>query len=75
MDNKKTLVQGEVNKEYTINAIDTSGDTEMKAFLFSLGCYEGQTVTIISKLHKNYIICVKDARYSIDDDLANAILI
>ncbi len=71
----KTLVQGELNVEYVVKSIETVGDEEMEKFLFSLGCYEGQKVTIVSKLNKNFVITIKDARYSIDESLANAILI
>ncbi len=70
-----TLANCEINTEYTITAINTYGDEEMKNFLFSLGCYEGQTISIVSKLHKNFVITIKDARYSIDESLANAILV
>ncbi len=70
-----TLAQCEIDKEYTIKEINTHGDKEMEAFLFSLGCYEGQAITIVSKLHKNYLVSIKDARYSIDEDLAKAIII
>ena len=48
---------------------------EIKNFLFTLGCYEGESVTIVSVLAEIYVISVKDARYSIDKDLAEAILI
>ncbi len=68
-----TLAEGQANVEYTIKAINTDNDEEMMKFLFSLGCYAGEKITIISNLHKNFIINVKDARYSIDDDLARAI--
>ncbi len=47
----------------------------IKEFLFTLGCFEGETITVISTLADNYIIHVKDARYSIDADLAKSILI
>ena len=68
------LAQGRINVEYTIKDIHTT-DEEIKDFLFTLGCYEGETVTVISILAENYIITVKDARYSIDRDLAEAIII
>ncbi|HHY61277.1 MAG TPA: ferrous iron transport protein A [Clostridia bacterium] len=70
----KNLTQAEANRPYTIRGIATE-DEDMKNFLFTLGCYEGETVTVISVLADNYIINVKDARYSIDADLAKAILI
>jgi ferrous iron transport protein A len=68
------LAQGRINTEYTIKDIQTN-DEEIKDFLFTLGCYEGESVTVISILSENYVISVKDARYSIDKDLAEAIII
>lgn len=68
------LAQGRINTEYTIKDIDTN-DEEIKGFLFTLGCYEGESITLISILADNYVITVKDARYSIDKDLAEAIII
>ncbi|SHI68769.1 FeoA family protein [Lutispora thermophila] len=68
------LTQAKVNTEYVIKEIRTN-DKELKDFLFTLGCYEGETVTVISVLADNYIISVKDARYSIDKDLTNVIII
>ncbi len=71
----KSLVHGNPNTAYTISNVDTQGDTEMKSFLATLGCYEGQIVTIISMLQGNFVINVNNARYSIDTDLAAAIQI
>ncbi len=71
----KTLAQGELHTEYSITGIHTPGDEEMESFLFSLGCYAGQKVTIVSQLNRNFVIIIKDARYSIDESLARAILI
>jgi Fe2+ transport system protein FeoA len=68
------LAQGRINTEYIIKNIDTN-DEEIKDFLFTLGCYEGEAVTVISVLAENYVITVKDARYSIDKDLAEAIIV
>lgn len=68
------LTQANVNTEYSIKHIETK-DAELKNFLFTLGCYEGEKVTVISMLAENYIITVKDARYSIDKELAGAIVI
>lgn len=73
-EESKTLAEGEVNIEYIIRDIEAE-DLELKDFLFSLGCYAGETVTLISILAENFVISVKDARYSIDGDLAEAILI
>lgn len=66
------LSKGKVNREYRITGIK-SDDRELENFLLSLGCYEGELVTLISILGENYVINIKDARYSIDEDLATAI--
>ena len=71
-ENNLTSVQ--TNHPYTIKEIKTDEKT-MKDFLFSLGCFEGEKITIISVLADNYVIHVKDARYSIDKELAKAIII
>lgn len=68
------LTQGCINTPYAIKCIDTQ-DKEMEKFLFTLGCYEGEKITVISVLADNYIINIKDARYSIDKELAKGILI
>lgn len=68
------LAQANINREYIIKDIKTN-DEELKNFLFTLGCYEGESVTLISILAENYVITVKDSRYSIDKDLAEAIII
>ena len=61
-------------KEYIIQRIDTD-DEELNAFLFSLGCYSGEPITVVSHLKKSCVVSVKDARYNIDRDLAAAIVI
>ena len=68
------LTQGKLNTKYIVKDIKTYDD-ELKNFLFTLGCYEGESITLISILAENYVITVKDARYSIDKDLAEAIII
>ncbi len=69
-----TLSKGKLNTPYTVNTINTEQE-DAREFLFTLGCYPGEKVTIISKLASNYIVNIKDARYSIDETLANAIYI
>ncbi len=73
-DSIKNLSEAEVDMEYTIKSIETD-DEQMKSFLFTLGCYEGEKVTVISVLAENYVISVKDARYSIDLELAKSIIV
>ncbi len=68
------LVDAEISKEYIIKDVVTD-DGELKSFLFSLGCYSGEPVTVISRRRNNCVVSVKDARYNIDKNLAAAILI
>lgn len=68
------LSEAEVDVEYTIKKVETD-DEEIKSFLFTLGCYEGEKITVISILAENYVISIKDARYSIDSELAEAIIV
>lgn len=68
------LVDANVGEEYIIKDIMTD-DEELNAFLFSLGCYSGEPITVISHLKGGCVVSIKDARYSIDKDLAKAILI
>ena len=58
--------------EYIIRQVQTK-DEELNAFLFSLGCYSGEPVTLVSRRKGSYVISVKDGRYSIDSQLAEAI--
>ncbi|WP_449241599.1 FeoA family protein [Desulfoscipio gibsoniae] len=69
-----SLAKGMLNTPYTVNYVNTEHE-DIRDFLFTLGCYPGEKVTIISKLASNYIINIKNARYSIDEDLAKAIMI
>ena len=69
-----TLNDAVLGKEYIIDAIDTDGDEEMESFLFSLGCYSGEKITVVDK-KKNLVVSIKDARYNIDPELAGAISI
>ncbi|MBQ7840827.1 MAG: ferrous iron transport protein A [Lachnospiraceae bacterium] len=69
--NLKNAVEG---KEYTIQKIDTD-DEELNAFLFSLGCYSGESITVVSHKKGSCVVSIKDARYNIDNQLAEAIIV
>lgn len=69
-----TLRYAEEGKEYIIKAIKTD-DEELDAFLFSLGCYAGEPITVISRRRSGCVVSIKDGRYSIDNDLADSISI
>lgn len=64
----------EEGKEYIIKKIETD-DEELNAFLFSLGCYSGEPITVISHLKGGCVVSIKDGRYNIDNQLAEAIII
>ena len=66
------LNAAELGKEYVITGVDTGGDEEMESFLFSLGCYSGEKITVVDK-KKNLVVSIKDARYNIDPELGAAI--
>lgn len=68
------LTQAVEGIEYVIKAVEVE-DEELKSFLFSLGCYEGETITVVSRRKKTCVVSIKDARYSIDNQLAEAVLI
>ena len=68
------LAQANVGEEYIIKDIVTD-DEELNSFLFSLGCYSGEPITVIDRKKRNCVIAVKDARYNIDNELASAISI
>ena len=69
-----TLKDAQEGIEYVVEALET-GDEEVDAFLFSLGCYAGEPITVISHINGGCIVSIKDGRYTIDNNLANAILI
>ena len=69
-----TLRTAETGKEYIIQRIETD-DEELNAFLFSLGCYSGEPITVVSRRRSSCTVAVKDSRYSIDPQLARAITV
>ena len=68
------LKEAQEGEEYIIKEIVTD-DEELNSFLFSLGCYSGEPITVISHLKGGCVVSIKDARYNIDNDLAAAISI
>lgn len=68
------LIHGIVGKEYIVKDILVD-DEELRVFLLTLGCYPGEKVTIIAIKKKNIVISIKNARYNIDSQLANLILV
>ena len=68
------LTKADEGKEYIIRQIETD-DEEMDEFLFSLGCYSGEPITVISHLKGGCVVSIKDGRYTIDTQLAEAIIV
>ncbi len=68
------LKDAQIGEEYIIKEIQTD-DEEMDAFLFSLGCYSGEPITVVNHLRGGCVVSIKDGRYNIDNLLAEAIII
>ncbi len=68
------LTQAVEGTEYIISSIETD-DEELDAFLFSLGCYSGEPITVVSHLKGGCVVSIKDGRYNIDNELAEAIIV
>lgn len=68
------LSTAQKGKEYIIRRIETN-DEELNAFLFSLGCYDGEPITVIARSKSGCVVSIKDSRYSIDKQLAKAIIL
>ena len=68
------LTQAAEGKEYIVKRIETD-DEELNAFLFTLGCYSGEPITVVSRRKRSCTVSIKDGRYSIDSQLAKAIII
>ena len=68
------LKSAETGKEYIVQRIETD-DEELDAFLFSLGCYSGEPITVVSRRRGSCTVSIKDGRYNIDEQLAEAIIV
>ena len=68
------LREAQEGKEYIIQRIETD-DEEMDSFLFTLGCYSGEPITVVSHLKGGCVVSIKDGRYTIDHQLAETIII
>ena len=68
------LREANEGQEYVISRIETD-DEELNAFLFSLGCYSGEKITVVRRMKSGCVVAIKDGRYNIDNQLAEAIMI
>ncbi len=68
------LVDANIGQEYIVKEIITE-DEELNSFLFSLGCYSGEPITVISRVKGGCVVSIKDGRYNIDNELAKAIAV
>jgi len=69
-----SLLDARNGHEYIITQINT-GDPALESFLFSLGCYSGEPITVVSRKKNSCTVSIKDGRYNIDTELASAIMI
>lgn len=77
MDSNKNVIplsEALEGKEYTVSGLETF-DEELDSFLFTLGCYSGEPIVVVSKLSGGYVVSIKDGRYNMDKNLASAILV
>ena len=68
------LTEANVGEEYIVKEIQTD-DEELDAFLFTLGCYSGEPITVVSRVRGGCVVSIKDGRYYIDNQLAEAIIV
>ena len=68
------LTEAVVGEEYIVKAIETD-DEELNSFLFTLGCYSGEPITVIARKRNSCTVSIKDGRYNIDKQLAEAIIV
>ena len=69
-----TLLDAELGKEYIIERIETE-DEDLDSYMFSLGCYSGEPITVVSRRRGGCTVSIKDGRYNIDNQLAEAIIV
>jgi ferrous iron transport protein A len=67
------LLKAKIGQTFNIERVE--GKEKIKKFLFTLGCFEGEEITLISKLAGNYIVNIKDSRYALDESMAKSIVI
>lgn len=67
------LVKAKIGSTFQVKSIE--GKEKIKKFLFTLGCFEGEEITLISKLAGNYVVNIKDSRYAIDEGMAKLIVL
>ena len=69
-----SLLSAQLGEEYIVRDIRTDDD-ELNSFLFSLGCYSGEPITVVSRRRGSCVVSIKDGRYNIDEQLAEAIIV
>ncbi len=67
------LSKAKIGQTFNIEGVE--GKEKIKKFLFTLGCFEGEQITLISKLAGNYVVNIKDSRYALDENMAKSIMI
>lgn len=68
------LNEAAIGQTYMVRDIATD-DEELRTFLFRLGCYSGEPITVVSRLRKGCVVSIKDGRYNIDNGISESILV
>lgn len=68
-----TLSKARIGQRGVVSEI--TGTEKDCRFLLTLGCSEGEEITLVSKISDNYVINVKDSRYAIDGQMARMIVL
>jgi len=68
------LNEANIGEEYIVKDINTN-DEELNSFLFSLGCYSGEPITVVARKRRSCVVSIKDARYNIDNELSSVIFV
>ncbi len=68
------LSLGNIGSTYTVKSISNE-DEELMDFLFTLGCYEGEKISLVSEISGNLVVSIRDGRYNIDKNLASLIVV
>lgn len=67
------LLEADIGTTFNVKRVE--GTDKLKKFLFSLGCFEGEEITLISRLAGNYVVNIKDSRYALDENMAKSIVL
>ena len=68
------LTEVPLGEEYIVKEI-LADDKEMDAFLFTLGCYCGEPITVVSRVTGGCVVSIKDGRYRVWGDASHRVCV